>query len=492
MTAAPTAAPLTPRFDAKPSKGDRFDVVVIGSGFGSLFFVEGFLQKRPKARVVILERGRYNSDAWQVRNQKNSDVAWSETYRAPQGHKPWNFTIGVGGGTSCWWGQTPRFHPNDFRTRTLYGVGQDWPLSYADLEPYYVTAERKMSVSGAPEMAQILPRSAPFPLPPHRPSAVDKVMRKAQPDFHFPIATARASVSTPERSRCCASANCGLCPVNAKFTFDNGFKNLTGHPSVTFLPECEVTRLDVANGTARAAVYRHDGREEQISGDLFVLGANGIHSPAILLRSGVPHPLTGVGINEQVGYSVEVMLAGLDGLDGSTVTTGLNYRLYDGDHRKRHGGALIFFDNHFPYGLRKEFGRWRQIAPLTVVVEDLPKDANRVEIDADGMPRVLHASVSDYATRGVERSLEGLQKVLAPLPVERIDFKRMRPTEAHIQGSLRMGLDRSSSVVDARQVHHMVRNLVVVGSSVFPSCPPANPSLSVAALSLRSAALLAS
>jgi choline dehydrogenase-like flavoprotein len=107
------------------------------------------------------------------------------------------------------------------------------------------------------------------------------------------------------------------------------------------------------------------------------------------------------------------------------------------------------------------------------------------------MPLVSHAAPSEYASRGVERSLAALETVLAPLPVEHIEFVQMRPTESHVQGSLRMGHDRGSSVVDARQIHHDVRNLVVTGSSVFPSCPCSNPSLTVAALSLRSAHLIA-
>src|SRR3546814_3304718 len=56
------------------------------------------------------------------------------------------------------------------------------------------------------------------------------------------------------------------------------------------------------------------------------------------------------------------------------------------------------------------------------------------------------------------RSLTNIEKVLLPLPVERIDFKGMRDTESHIQGSLRMGADRASSVIDAKQVHHDVRS----------------------------------
>ena len=470
---------------------ERFDLVVIGSGFGSLFFVEGFLEKRPQARVLILERGSFHPYAWQIEHGRNSTVNPRDTFRTPDGHKLWNFTIAAGGGTNCWYGQTPRFHPTDFQMRSRYGVAQDWPLSYEDLDPYYVKAETKMSVAGGMEMARVLPRSVPFPLPAHKINAVDKLMAQAQPDFHVPMATARASAATGQRGRCCASARCNLCPVNAKFTFENGFANLREFPNVELRTECEVMAFDVANDTTVAALYRKDGQEHRVGGELFVLGANAIHSPAILLRSGVDHPLTGVGIHEQAGYSLEVFLDGVDNLDGGTITTALNYSLYDGDFRRECGGALIYFDNRMPFGLRKDYGQWRQFAPLVVVVEDLPQDANRVTLDDDGVARVLHEDISEYAKLGVERSLQQMNKVLAPLPVERVEFRGMRPTESHIQGSLRMGVDPSSSVVDARQVHHRVRNLVVVGSAVFPSGPCSNPSLTVAALSLRSAAQLA-
>jgi choline dehydrogenase-like flavoprotein len=470
---------------------EHFDVVVVGSGFGSLFFVEGYLSRRPAARILMLERGAFNSHAWQLEQNKNSPIVPASTFRTDAAKKVWNFTIGVGGGTNCWYAQTPRFHPSDFRMRSRYGVAQDWPLDYDELEPYYFAAETKMSVAGSPEMGEILPRSAPFPQPAHKQTAVDAIMRKAQPQFHVPIATARASVADAGRPPCCASARCNLCPVNAKFTFENGFTNLRAHPNVEIRTACEVTHFDHAGGTVSAAVYKKGGAEHRVTGDLFVLGANAIHSPAILLRSGIDHPLTGVGIHEQVGYQLEVLLDGVDSLDGGTITTALNYSLYDGPFRKDYAGALIYFDNRWPHGLRKEYGRWRQLAPLVVVVEDLPQDSNRVVLDDDGMPKVLHADVSDYAKRGLQESMTNIKKVLEPLPVERIDFKGMRDTESHIQGSLRMGNDRASSVIDAKQIHHDVRNLVVVGSSVFPSGPNSNPSLSVAALSLRSAALIA-
>ena len=470
---------------------DRFDLIVIGSGFGSLFFVDGFLRKRPQARVLILERGQFHSHAWQMEHLRNSAISPQDTYRTPKGHKLWNFTIGLGGGTNCWMAQAPRLHPTDFQMRSRYGVAQDWPMSYDELEPYYVQAEDRMAVAGSDEIAAILPRSKPFPQPAHALTAVDKVMRQAQPGLHFPISCARASITTATRARCCASSRCNLCPINSKFTFENGFGDLREKPNVEFRLGCEVTHLDVANNVCAGVFYEHDGQQQHAMGDLIVLGANAIHSPAILLRSGIDHPYTGVGIHEQIGYGLEVMLDGLDNLDGGTITTALNYSLYDGAFRSEHAGALIYFDNRWPYGLRKEYGRWRQLATLVVVVEDLPQDENRVTVDSDGVPHISHAQISAYAQRGVDRSRAAIDKVLEPLPVESIAFRGMRATESHVQGSLRMGVDASKSVVDAKQLHHKVRNLVVVGSSVFPSGSAANPSLTVAALSLRSADLLA-
>lgn len=468
-----------------------YDVVVIGSGFGSLFFVDGYVKKRPKARILVLERGEAHDHAWQLARQRNSALDAHDTFRTPYGHKAWNFTIGLGGGTNCWWGDSARLHPSDFRLRSRYGVGADWPLGYEDLEPYYVAAERRMSVAGSDHIAAVLPRSAPFPSPAHAVTSVDRAMQRAQPLLHFPLPTARASVAHAGRGKCCSSARCHLCPVDAKFTFWNGFAHLRENRAIEFQVESEVTRLDVANGGVRAVVYRRGGNERLAHGELVVLGANAIHSPAILLRSGLDHPLTGVGVNEQPSYDAEAFIRGIDNFDGGTANTCINYGLYDGEFRKEHAGAIVFFCNRWPLGMRREVGRWRQLVPMIVNVEDLPQASNRVVLDADGFPRVVHADISDYAKRGVEHSFAALERMLSPLDVERIVFRGMRPVGSHIQGSVRMGHDRATSVVDARQVHHDARNLVVVGSAVFPTCPPADPSLTIAALSLRSAEMIA-
>jgi len=473
----------------------QYSVAVIGTGFGSLFFTHRLLQRRPDAQVVMLERGSFRSWDVQIAEGHNSSIPARDTFKTEGAKKKWNFTIAYGGGTNCWGGATPRMHPNDFCLKSRYGRGQDWPITYNDLEPYYAMAETIMDISGPADLALVTPRSGPYPQPPHRLSAADRVMKAAQPDLHFAMATARARVANAQRGQCCASFRCDLCPTDAKFTALNGFAHITDHPNVHILCDAEVREIETSGGTSISAVrYKHAGRDRRIRCDVCVLGANAIHSSAILLQSGLSHPLLGRGLNEQLGYGVEVFLNGLDNLDGSTKRTGLNYSLYDGPFRAEHGAAFIQFENQFPYGLRPEFGRWSQIVSVKVSVEEELRDDNYVAVDKNGDTTVHFAGRSPYGKLAVERSLEQLPKVLAPLPVEEIVVKESwalmsRDSLSHLQGTLRMGSTRVDSVVDRTQAHHDLRNLIVVGTSVMPSCPPVEPSLTAAALSLRAADL---
>lgn len=463
--------------------GSHYDVVVAGTGFGALFYVHALLRHRPKWRVLMLERGGMNSRDWQIENQKNSPIDCETTFQTSS-DKIWNFTVGYGGGTNCWYGQTPRLVPSDFRTKTLYGVGQDWPLSYDELETFYCDAEELMSISGPDDIAAVSPRSRPYPLPHHVMTEPDRLMKKAQPGLHFSIPTARASIPTKTRAACCDSAHCNLCPVDAKFTALNGFEALRNDDRIDMCFGAEVRSFEHAGGSASHALYRADGKDRKVSGDLFVLGANALLSPPVLLRSGMDHPLTGVGINEQIGLNIEVLLDGVDNFGGSTITTGINLSAYEGEFRREHAGALIYFENRWIYGLRKEWGKWRQTLPLTVVVEDPPQDGNYVTVNDEGEPVVHYEGWSDYGSKGADAILKKLPDILSPLPVEKIDFKGYRATESHIQSTLRMGTSKANSVVDRTLIHHDIRNLVVVGTSLFPTSPTMNPSLTAAALSL--------
>jgi len=103
----------------------------------------------------------------------------------------------------------------------------------------------------------------------------------------------------------------------------------------------------------------------------------------------------------------EVLLQGLDHLDGGIPTSGFNTLWVDGEHRREGGAALVYFLNHYNrYGLRTEWGRWRQTLPLEVMVEDLPQETNMVVDEGGDMPVVRHPSRSSYNKRGTDRVVE--------------------------------------------------------------------------------------
>src|SRR5205085_10670226 len=74
-------------------------------------------------------------------------------------------SMGVGGLAMHWGGVTPRFSPEDFRVKSLFGLGVDWPLSYEELDPFYQEAEELMGVAGEQGPPAMDPRGKPFPQP---------------------------------------------------------------------------------------------------------------------------------------------------------------------------------------------------------------------------------------------------------------------------------------------------------------------------------------
>ena len=74
--------------------------------------------------------------------------------------------MSVGGLALHWGGTSPRYSPEDFRVKSLYGIGYDWPLTYDDLEPFYQEAEERLGVAGEQGPSDLDPRSKQYPLPP--------------------------------------------------------------------------------------------------------------------------------------------------------------------------------------------------------------------------------------------------------------------------------------------------------------------------------------
>ncbi|HMO01998.1 MAG TPA: GMC oxidoreductase [Oligoflexia bacterium] len=377
-------------------------------------------------------------------------------------------------------------HPNDFRLRSLYGVGLDWPINYDELESYYSQAEEIMQISGDPASEEILPRSKPFPQPPHKLTDPDILLRKTYGNFFFAQPTARPTTATAKRPRCCASGVCGHCPINSKFTILNEMIDLYRDPRVTLLTEAEAISIETAASKAIGLTYFRAGRQEIAKGDLIALGANAIFNPILLERSGIAHPLLGKRLHEQRSVTYTLDLGGIDNFQGSTSITGHGYMLYDGSHRKEMAGCLIETMN-IP-NIRTENGKWRQRLEIKFIFEDLPSEKNHVAIDGVlNLPKAHFEEYSDYSTRALREVDNNLGKLLKTLPIERVVKRVENKTENHILGTTLMGNDPISSIVDKNLTHHVIRNLLLLGGSVFPTGSPANPTLTICALSLRAA-----
>src|SRR5262249_40102709 len=144
-----------------------------------------------------------------------------------------NRARGVGGSTLHWEGYTLRFHPNDFRLRSLYGIADDWPISYQDLETYYGAAEKMLGVAGAADEPWASLRSMPFPLPPFPFSSPAGCLPPASQTMGAPLPPlpqARNPQPYGGRPQCRACGTCHVCPTGAKASVD-----------LTHIPEAEAT-----------------------------------------------------------------------------------------------------------------------------------------------------------------------------------------------------------------------------------------------------------
>lgn len=490
-------------FTRQPARS--YDLAVVGTGFASSFFLLGLLKKLPAtARVLVLERGGWIDHAKRVEAAKAADTSsgdesagrvqddaantQSQRYYQQSGNpeKVWRFTLGFGGGSNCWWSNVPRFLPADFETKSRFGVGQDWPIGYDDLAPYYDEVEVAMSLAG-PAGPWPFPRSTNYPQPQHRFNDAERLLKAAYPESFFAVPTARARVATPGRNVCCANGVCHFCPVDAKFRIQNGLMSVYRDPRVEVVLGAEVVGVEAAAGSARGLRYMHGGAERTVSADIVALGANALFNPVILQRSGIDHSLLGKGLHEQVGQMADVFLDGVNGFNGSTSVTGHSYLLYKDDERRRQMAACLVETWNIGR-LRTEHGKWQQVLPVRMVFEDLPDQENHVTFDpsAPARPQMHYTSHSSYTQKAIARAEDDLARIMAPLPVERIEFRpALEESEAHIIGTTPMGRDPATSIVDADSRHHQLRNLLVLGSGTFPQGGPSNPTLTLSALALR-------
>jgi len=466
----------------------------------------------------------------------------------PQSKDPFKASYNrmVGGSTWSWRGNTPRFIPTDFRLRSAFGVGRDWPLDYNELEPWYGQAEVELGVSGNHEEWDGLHggyRSQSFPMRGIPLGYSDKTVKeringsKVRGTVIQVVTTpqARNSAVFDDRPACEGHSNCiPLCPIQAKYDATVHLRRARDC-EVELRTGAVVTRLGKDKDGRVGTVYFKDWKsadvkkERSVRGKIVVLAAHAIETPKILLMSdGLANSSGMVGCNLMDHVQFELIaafpkplypfrgpqsIASIEGFrDGPFRAERSAFRMTIGnDGWGRAGSPAGVIDELLTEG---KYGsalpgaisdRIPRMLRLSFSTEMLPEKSNRIDLsdktDSLGIPRPRFAfDIGAYAQGGLTEGFKTAEELFALMdakispkakPLNNAQTGRMNwNTAAHIMGTTVMGDDPRDSVVDRWGRSHDVPNLWIVGSSVFPTSATANPTLTLAALTLRTAAAI--
>lgn len=518
------------------------DVVVVGSGVaGSL--VAHRLAQAGKS-VLILEAGP-RLPRWQIlenfRNQADKtdnqrpypaspmaphpEFSPDNGYLIQKGEHPYavQYLRVVGGTTWHWAASTWRFLPNDFKLKTLYGVGLDWPIEYDALEPWYQQAEEELGVWGPDDEDLGSPRSKPYPMRPLPLSYNEARVKSVLNDNGYNVVTepvARNSRPYDGRPTCCGNNNCmPICPIGAMY---NGITHVekAEQAGAVIRPESVVYKLEGGpDGKIRTAYFKDaKGNEHQATGKYFVLAANGIETPKLMLMStGINHP-------NGVGNSSDMVGRNLMDHPGTAVTFQAGERLWPGRGPQEMTSLVSFRDGEFrsEYASKKihlsNLNRVDEVASdllsrdgliLGSALDDqireraarfvrfdsfheiLPHPANRIvpsatQRDAAGIPKPeFYYAMDDYVRRSAAHTQQVYEDAARLLKGTEVKFYNDFANNNHVTGTTLMGQDPNQSVLDQDCRAHDHDNLFVASSAAMPTVGSVNCTLTIAALALR-------
>ncbi|MFQ5704488.1 MAG: GMC oxidoreductase [Gemmatimonadales bacterium] len=275
------------------------DICIIGSGITAALIAEKITGERD-AHIVVVEAGDDNPPleqryAKRERYLQYGESPWPNDHIEGQtSHNIQSRSMQVGGLAMHWGGVTPRFSPEDFRIKSLYGLGDDWPIDYQALDPFYQEAEERMGVSGEQGPANLDPRSKPYPLPPLPLSYNLELLKTWAENADIPFwsqPSAKNSVPYAGRSVCCRNDTCfPICPVGAKYSPDFTWNRLRAERRVELITRTLVRRLVPGVSTERierAVALDRDRPDEPVEfhAKTFVVAAGYAWTPHLLLLS---------------------------------------------------------------------------------------------------------------------------------------------------------------------------------------------------------------
>jgi choline dehydrogenase-like flavoprotein len=489
-----------------------FNIIIIGTGMGGGTLA--YALRDSGARVLLLERGdRLPREAqnWQVGavfDEKRYKPAeqWIDA-RDGSTFQP-GVHYFVGGNTKVYGAALPRLRARDFEALEHEGgTSPAWPISYADLEPYYAQAERIYHVHGqSGDDPTEPPRSGAFPFPavpnePYMDTLAGKLRGQGLHPFFLPM-----GIDLRDGGRCIRCKTCDgfPCRVDAKGDADVcAVRPALASGSVTLWTRTKALRIltDESGRRAVSVEIERDGERQTVAADVIVVACGAVNSAVLLMRSANdrhPHGLGNssglLGRNYMVHNNTAMMAVNPFQRNPTTFqkTMAVNDYYFGGDDfrypmgniqllGKLQAGMLAASQPLVPKPLLGEMAN--RSVDWWVMSEDLPDVENRIELAPDGGIRVYwkannlvaHQKLIDASVRMMRRA--GYPFVF----IERMGIA----TNSHQCGTARFGTDPAASVLDPYCKAHDLANLYVVDSSFFPSSSAVNPALTIAAQALR-------
>jgi len=505
---------------------DQADTVVIGSGFGAALAARELVAAGEE--VVMLERGgwvRRGPRAWRPEATAELSGVYGDdsAYEVRSGAttRTARALTCVGGASVFYGGVALRLRAEDFTPPRAIAEpsGASWPCGYEELAPAYDEVELLLDVAGrAGADPTEPPRSGDYPQPPGSLHPVSSRLADAARELGLrPFPLPLTINHRPDRGRpaCVACGTCDTfaCAIGAKNDVTTVILPRLLEAGLRLRTGVQATRIVARRGRVVGVetVDHGTGRRELLRCDRVLLGAGALESARLVLSSGLARRASAPGV---VGANlVRHCSAIVYGVFPRRVPPGFHkqlgiHDLYFGDVSAEIDGPLgvlqqmgtppgALVEHHLPPGLGRLVRRASGNATgWLAMAEDQPVPTNRVRLDATardaaGVPRLVvehEHTPRDLAARAhlISRARRILRAAGAMgcyvHPIE---------TFSHAAGTLRMGSDPETSVLDRDGAFRGVEGLHVVDASALPTTGSVNPSLTIAANALRIGSALA-